>query len=41
MELKNKYLVLEKLNGKFRQDMLVGDKSIRGWCIEPPTNRFS
>lgn len=37
MELKNKYLILEKLEGKYRQDMLVGDKSIRGWCIEPPT----
>ena len=37
MELKNKYLILEKLDGKFRQDMVVGDKSVRGWCIEPPT----
>lgn len=32
-----KYIILEKLDGKFRQDMLVGDKSIQGWCIEPLT----
>ena len=37
MELKNKYLILEKLEGKYRQDMLVGDRSIQGYCIEPPT----
>lgn len=37
MELKNKYLILEKLDGKFRQDMLVGDKSIRGYCLDEPT----
>lgn len=36
MEIKNKYLILEKIDGKFRQDMLVGDKSVRGWCTEPP-----
>lgn len=32
-----KYIILEKLDGKFRQDMLVGDRSIQGYCIEPPT----
>jgi hypothetical protein len=31
-----KYLILEKLDGAFRQDMLVGDKSIRGYVLEEP-----
>lgn len=37
MELKNKYIILEKLDGKFRQDMLVGDRSIQGYVLEEPT----
>lgn len=37
MELKNKYLILEKLDGKFRQDMLVGNKEVRGFCLDEPT----
>lgn len=34
--MKNKYIVLEKLYGKFRQDMLVGDRSVQGYCLELP-----
>lgn len=35
--MKNKYVTLEKLSGeKFRQDMLVGDRSIQGYCLEEP-----
>ena len=34
--MKNKYVILEKLDGKFRQDMIVGDKSVQGWCLEEP-----
>ena len=34
--MKGKYLILEKLDGKFRQDMLVGDRSIQGYCLEEP-----
>ncbi len=35
--MKNKFLILEKLSGeRYRPDMVVGDKSIRGWCLEPP-----
>lgn len=37
MELKNKYLILEKLDGKFRQDMLVGNKEVQGFCLDEPT----
>ena len=38
MELKNKYLILEKLSGeRYRPDMPVGSKEIQGYCIEPPT----
>lgn len=37
MELKNKYLILEKLDGKFRQDMIVGNKEVRGFCLNEPT----
>ena len=37
MQLKGKYIILEKLSGeKYRPDMLVGDRSIRGYCLEPP-----
>lgn len=33
-----KYVVLQKLDGKkYRPDMLVGDRSVQGYCIEPPT----
>lgn len=35
--MKNKYIILEKLDDKFREDMLVGDRSIQGYCLELPT----
>ncbi len=36
--MKGKYLILEKLSGeRFRQDMLVGDRSVQGYCLEEPT----
>lgn len=34
--MEGRYLILEKLDGAFRQDMLVGDRSVQGWCIEEP-----
>ena len=35
--MKGKFVILEKLSGeKYRVDMLVGDKSIRGYCLEEP-----
>jgi hypothetical protein len=34
--MRGKYMVLEKLDGKFRQDMLVGDRSIQGYVLEEP-----
>ena len=37
MELKNKYIILEKLDGSFRQDLPIGNKEIQGYCLEPPT----
>jgi hypothetical protein len=37
MELKGKYIILEKLSGeRYRADMLVGNRDVQGWCIEPP-----
>jgi hypothetical protein len=37
MELKNKYVILEKLSGeRYRADMPVGDRSIQGYCLELP-----
>ena len=38
MELKNKYLILEKLSGeRYRPDMPVGSKEIQGFCLDEPT----
>ena len=34
--MKNKYIILEKLDGKFRQDLPNGNKEIQGWCLEEP-----
>ena len=35
--MKGKFVILEKLSGeKYRVDMLVGDRSIRGYCLEEP-----
>ena len=41
MELKNKYVILEKLDGKYRPDMLIGNREVQGWCLEEPTVGFS
>lgn len=33
--MKGKYVILEKLSGeRYRPDMLVGDRSIQGYCLE-------
>ena len=35
--MKGKFVILEKLSGeRYRPDMLVGDRSIIGYCLEPP-----
>lgn len=34
--MKGKYIILEKLDGSFRQDLPIGNKELRGYCIEPP-----
>ena len=35
--MKGKFVILEKLSGeRYRPDMLIGDRSIRGYCLEPP-----
>jgi hypothetical protein len=34
--MKGKYVILEKLEGSFRQDLPNGNKEIRGWCLEEP-----
>ena len=31
-----KFITLEKLDGKFRQDLPIGNKEIRGYCLEEP-----
>lgn len=36
MELKNKYLTLEKLDGKDNQFLPIGNKEIQGYCLEEP-----
>jgi hypothetical protein len=38
--MKNKYIILEKIDGTFRQDMLMGNRSIQGWCLEEPQIGF-
>jgi hypothetical protein len=38
--LKNKYIILEKLDGKFRQDLPIGNKGIQGWCLVEPQIGF-
>ena len=34
--MKGKFIILEKLDGKFRQDLPVGNTLIRGYCLEEP-----
>lgn len=34
--MKGKFVILEKLDGKFRQDLPVGNTLIRGYCLEEP-----
>ena len=35
--MKGKFVILEKLSGeRYRPDMLIGDRSIRGYCLEEP-----
>lgn len=34
--MKGKFVILEKLDGKFRQDIPIGNTLIRGYCLEPP-----
>ncbi len=36
MNLKEKYIVLEKIDGSFRQDLPVGNKEIQGMVLEEP-----
>lgn len=36
MELKNKYLILEKLDGTYRVDLPIGNKEIQGFCLDEP-----
>lgn len=41
MELKNKYLILEKLDGTYRVDLPIGNKDIQGYCLEEPKVGFA
>lgn len=34
--MKNRYVILEKLNGSFRQDLPIGNKEVQGYCLEEP-----
>lgn len=34
--MKGKYVILEKLDGSFRQDLPIGNKKIQGYCLEEP-----
>ena len=34
--MKGKFVILEKLDGKFRQDLPVGNTLIRGYVLEEP-----
>ena len=36
MDLKGKYIILEKLDGEHRIDLLIGNKEIQGYCLEEP-----
>jgi hypothetical protein len=41
MELIGKYIILEKLSGeRYRPDMIVGDKSVQGYCLENPQKGY-
>ena len=32
----SKYIILEKLDGSFRQDLPLGNKEIQGYCLHEP-----
>ena len=34
--MNGKFIILEKLDGKFRQDLPVGNTLIRGYCLKEP-----
>ena len=34
--MKGKFIILEKLDRKFRQDLPVGNTLIRGYCLKEP-----
>ena len=34
--MKGKFIILEKLDGKFRQGLPVGNTLIRGYCLKEP-----
>ena len=34
--MKGKYIILEKLDGTFRQDLPIGSKGVQGYCLEEP-----
>lgn len=34
--MKGKFVILEKLDGKFRQDLPIKNTLIRGYCLEEP-----
>lgn len=36
MEMINKYLILEKLDGSFRQDIPIGSKEVQGYALDEP-----
>ena len=31
-----KYIILEKLDGSFRQDLPLGNKNVQGYCLNEP-----